>query len=120
MIEEYNFSSIIIDGKIYNHDVEVRWTGKVLKWWRTEGHSVGIEDVERALEENPEVIVIGTGAQAQMQVPEDVKEAIRIRDIQCIIDSTEEATKTFNVINEESQEEEGRQKRVIGLFHLTC
>jgi len=120
MIEEYRFSSITIDGKTYNHDVEVRWTGEVFKWWRLEGHSVAIEDIERALEANPEVIVIGTGAQGQMMVPEDIKETIRIRGIQLIIDSTEEATKTFNIICEESEEEEGRQKRVIGLFHLTC
>lgn len=120
MIEEYKFGSITIDSKIYNHDVEVRWTGEVLDWWRLEGHSVAIDDIERALEENPEVIVIGTGAEGRMQVPQDIQEAIRARGIELIIDRTEEATKTFNIINEESEEEEGRQKRVIGLFHLTC
>jgi hypothetical protein len=120
MIEEYRFGSIIIDGKEYHHDVEVRWTGEVLKWWRLEGHSVVIEDLEMALEANPEVIVIGTGAQGRMEVPEDIREAVRIRGIQLVVDPTEEATKTFNIINEESQEEEGRQKRIIGLFHLTC
>lgn len=131
MIDEYKFGSITIDGKEYKHDVEVRWTpyhaklatgqaGEVLRWWRLEGHSVAIDDIERALAENPEVIVIGTGAEGCMQVPQDVQEAIRLRGIELIIDRMEEAVKTFNIINEESREEEGRQKRVIGLFHLTC
>lgn len=120
MIDEYRFGSITIDGKEYNHDVEVRWSGEVLKWWRLAGHSVAIDDIERTVEGNPEVIVIGTGAEGCMGVPKDIREALRARGIQLIVDRTEEATKTFNVINEESEEEEGRQKRIIGLFHLTC
>jgi hypothetical protein len=50
MIEEYKFGSITIDGKIYEYDVEVRWTGEVLKWWRGESHVVDLEDVKRAIE----------------------------------------------------------------------
>ena len=42
------------------------------------------------------------------------------KGIELIIDLTEEATKTFNIINEDSEEEEGEQKKAIGLFHLTC
>ena len=120
MIDEYHFGSIAIDGKEYSYDIEVRWGGEVLKWWRQESHSVAIEDIERAVEENPEVIVIGTGAEGQMQVPADIQEAIKMRGIELIIDPTEQAAKTFNIIDEESLEEDGRQKRVIGLFHLTC
>ena len=30
MIKEYHFGSITIDGKDYNYDAEVRWTGEVL------------------------------------------------------------------------------------------
>jgi len=40
--------------------------------------------------------------------------------VKILIDITEEAVKTFNVICEESLEEEGEQAEVIGLFHLTC
>jgi hypothetical protein len=31
MIEEYEFGKIKIDGKIYDFDVEVYWTGEDLK-----------------------------------------------------------------------------------------
>ena len=120
MIEEYKFGSITIDGKTYNHDVEVRWTGEVLKWWRAEGHLVDIEDVKRAIDQNPETIIIGTGHSGLAKVTEDAQKFITEKGIKLIIDKTEEATKTFNIIKEESEEEEGKQNKVIGLFHLTC
>ncbi len=120
MIEEYHFGSITIDGKIYNYDLEVRWTGQVLSWWRRESHTINIEDVKRAVEQNPEIIIIGTGESGLAEVTESAQNFIKERGIELIIDRTEEAGKTFNIIKEESEEEEGEQKKVIGLFHLTC
>ena len=120
MIEEYHFGSITISGKTYNYDVEVRWTGEVLKWWRKESHIIDVEDVKRAIGESPEIIIIGTGQAGVAKVTEEAKKEIISKDIELIIDRTEEAIKTFNIQKEESAEEEGRQKKVIGLFHLTC
>jgi hypothetical protein len=121
MIEEYKFGSITIDGKTYHHDVEVRWgTDEVLDWQRAESHIIDVNDVKRALEENPETIVIGTGQSGVAQVTEEAQREIKSRNIKLIIDRTEAATKTFNIRKEESEEEEGKPERVIGLFHLTC
>jgi len=120
MIEEYRFGVITIDGKVYNYDIEVRWDGQVLKWWRGESHIIDVGDVKRAIEQNPEVIVIGTGESGVAKVTQSCQEAIEKKGIKLIIDKTEEAVKTFNVINEESEEEEGEKTKVIGLFHLTC
>jgi len=136
MIEEYKFGSITINGKTYNYDVEVRWTpkdpaptlgagstgqaGEVLPWWRKESHVIDAEDAKRAIEQNPDTIVIGTGESGMARVAEKAKEEIKSKGIELIIDLTEQATKTFNIINEESEEEEGKQRKVIGLFHLTC
>lgn len=120
MINEYHFGSITIDDKIYEHDVEVRWTGEVLDWWREESHIIDIKALERAVGESPETIIIGTGKSGFAKVTENVQNFIREKGIELIIDKTEEAVKTFNVIKEESEEEEGRQLKVIGLFHLTC
>ena len=120
MIGEYKFGSITINGKTYTEDVEVRWTGEVLKWWRRESHVIDVEDVKRAVEQNPETIIIGTGESGVARVTEEAQKEIKSRGIELIIDLTEEATKTFNIIKEESKEEEGKQRKVIGLFHLTC
>ncbi|MCH8741308.1 hypothetical protein IH779_00115 [Patescibacteria group bacterium] len=120
MIEEYHYGSIIINGKTYNYDIETRWTGEILKWWRGESHIIDEEDVKRAIDQDPDIIVIGTGESGTAQVTEQAKEAIKSKGIELIVDLTEQATKTFNIINEESEEEEGEQRKVIGLFHLTC
>ena len=120
MIEEYKFGSITIDGKTYNHDVEVRWTDEVLDWSRDESHIIDVSDIARALEQNPETIVIGTGEAGIAQVTEEARKEIKSRGITLIIDRTEPAIKTFNIRKEESEEEEGEQEKVIGLFHLTC
>jgi hypothetical protein len=120
MIEEYHFGSITIDGKTYNHDVEILWTDEVLEWRRKESHIIDVEDVRNAVEQNPEVIVIGTGESGMARVTDGARRFIEEKGIKLIVDLTEQATKTFNVRREESEEEEGRQEKIIGLFHLTC
>lgn len=120
MIEEYNFGFIKINGKDYNYDVEVRWTDEVLAWPFTARHSIGVEEVRKALEQEPDTIVIGTGESGLAEVTPEAQEEIRKNGIKLIIDKTEEAVKTFNVIKEDSKEEEEKQEKVIGLFHLTC
>jgi len=120
MIEKYEFRSITIDGKTYEYEVEVRWTGQVLPWGRREHHLIDVEDVKRAVEQNPDTIVIGTGESGMAKVTKAAEKFIQEKGIKLIIDKTEEATKTFNIINEASKEEEGKQNKVIGLFHLTC
>ena len=125
MITEYHFGSITIEGKTYNYDVEVRWTPKeslrdptgqtceVLKWWRGESHVVDVEDIKRAVGENPEIIVIGTGESGMAKVTNQAKEEIISKGIGLIIEKTGQAIKSFN-------REEEKKRRVIGLFHLTC
>lgn len=120
MIQEYRFGSIIIDSKTYNYDVEVRWTGEVLFWRRKESHIIDVEDVKGAVEQNPEIVIIGTGESGVAQVTENAQDFIKEKGIELIIDKTREAVKTFNIVKEESEEEEEEQKKAIGLFHLTC
>ena len=120
IIKEYKFGSITINGKDYAYDVEVCWTGEVLDWWRNESHIIDLPDIQRALEQKPDLIIIGTGAYGLAKITEKAKQAIKEQRIELIIDKTEEAVRTFNIIKQNSKEEEGKQKKVIGLFHLTC
>lgn len=120
MIEEYHFGLITIDGVTYRHDVEVRWTGDVLPWSFKRRHMIDVEEIKRAAGEKPEVIVIGTGESGLVEVTEEAQKEIKARGIELIIDETEQAVRTFNILTEESMEEEGKNKEVIGLFHLTC
>ncbi|MEF8846882.1 MAG: MTH938/NDUFAF3 family protein [Candidatus Paceibacterota bacterium] len=118
MIDHYEFGKIVIDGEIYDYDVEVRWNGKVLKWWRDEGHVFAISDIKRAVEEEPEAIVLGTGANGRAEVSKEARNFIQERKIKLIIDKTKPAIKSFELLAEEGNEK--APEKVIGLFHLTC
>lgn len=113
MIENYHFGSITIDGDTYTQDVEVRWDGKVLEWWRKEGHLFALGDLKRALSQNPEVLILGTGAYGKAEVGKSLQKEVRERDVDLIIEKTNPAVKKFNQFLE-------REAKVIGLFHLTC
>ncbi len=123
MIEEYHFGSITINGKTYNNDVEVRSMfskTEVLDWQRDESHDINVDAVKRAVEQKPDTIVIGTGEAGAAKVTESAKQFVYENKIKLIIDITGEAIKTFNVIKQDSVEEEGEEADIIGLFHLTC
>lgn len=117
MIEDYHFGSITINGKTYDHDVEVRWNGEVLKWWRNRGHVFAIDDLKRAVKEEPEIIILGTGAYGTAKVNAKAKKFIQDKEIKLIIDKTEPAVESFNTIIKSKEE---TPQKVIGLFHLTC
>jgi hypothetical protein len=120
MIEEYRFGFIKINGKDYDHDVEVKWTDEVLPLIMKERHKIGLEEVKRAINQKPDTIAIGTGESGLVEITPEAQEEVRRNGIKLVIDKTEEAVKTFNVLKEDSKEEEGKQEKVIGLFHLTC
>ncbi len=113
MINSYFFGQITINGQQHTKDVEVRWNGEVLDWWRNQGHVFSLADLQRALEQKPKIIILGTGAYGAARVSEEVKEETRKLNIELIIEKTGEAVKIFN-------KEQGAGKKVIGLFHLTC
>ena len=120
MIDEYKFGLITIKGQTYDYDVEVRWGGEVLEWQRNESHIFDVDSVKRAVEQNPDTIVLGTGESGLAKVTEDCQKFIKEQGIELIVDRTAEAVRTFNVICQDSLEEEGKQRKAIGLFHLTC
>jgi len=113
MIEAYQFGEIKINGKTYHHDVQVDWQGEVLKWQRKESHWIDLEDLESALEKQPEIIIIGTGAYGVAKVSDKIKEKLKNLEIPLTISPTPEAIKAF-------EENLKKSKKVVGLFHLTC
>jgi hypothetical protein len=113
MIENYQFGKIKINGEVFDYDVEVRWNKEVLKWRRGESHIIDIEDVKRAVEQNPEKIVIGTGESGIAKATEEAQGFIKEKGVDLVIETTGKAVEVFN-------EEAKKAKRIIGLFHLTC
>lgn len=113
MIESYDFGRMVIDGRLYTSDLIVHPGGVKDRWRRREGHSLHIEDIEKALRPPPEILVVGTGFSGLMAVPPATLEFLEGKGIEVRIESTGRAWRTFNEL-------EGRGRRVVAAFHLTC
>ncbi len=116
MIEDYHFGIIKIDQKVYNYDVEVRWNGEVLKWSRQQSHIINVLSLERAVNQNPDFIVIGIGYYGMAKVLPEAKEAMEKANIQYKIVKTQEAVRIFNQFPKLFP----KVRKIIGCFHLTC
>lgn len=112
MIEAYKFGEINIYGKIYQNDVIIYPDHVDSKWWRKEGHCLGLEDIKEVIAANPEVIVVGTGQPGFMKVPETTVKALKKMNIETIILPTEHACKEYNRI--------ALKKKAVACLHLTC
>ncbi len=110
VVNDYSFGRIVIDGKTYTHDVILFWDGRIIDWWRKEGHSVCLDDVREVIEAKPEVVVFGTGKYGVMKVGDEVKNVLKREGIDCIEAISDEAVRIFNELS-------GRKVLAI---HLTC
>lgn len=112
-IDSYSFGVMKVGGSEYRGDLIV-FPDKVKSgWWRKQGHSLAIEDLEDVLAFKPEVLVIGKGASGLMDVPASTQKTLQEAGIEVIAENTSQAWSIFN-----EQMEKGR--KVVGAFHLTC
>jgi hypothetical protein len=111
-IDSYDFGRIVIDGKRYSSDLVILPQRVAENWWRKEGHLLNIVDLEEVVKEKPEVLIVGTGANGVMKVPEDVKSYLKEKGIELIAVNSFEATGLFNELSS--------KKRVACALHLTC
>jgi hypothetical protein len=112
-IDSYSFGIMKVDGTEYRGDLIV-FPDKVRpNWWRKEGHSLALEDLDDVLAFKPDILVVGKGASGLMKVPTSTEEALQENGIEIIAAKTGQAWGIFN-----EQIEKG--KKVVGAFHLTC
>ncbi len=112
MIESYTFGKITINGRRYSSDVIIFPDHVKDSWWRKEGHKLSLDDLKEAFEAKPDVLVIGTGYTGLMKVPQEVKDYVRSKNIELVIENTRQAYKTYNRLSQ--------SRRVVAAFHLTC
>jgi hypothetical protein len=112
MIDGYDFGEITIDGKTYDHDVILYKDRVDDSWRRMEGHRLSLSDVVQILDRKPDILIIGTGAEGVMVVPEEVKTEIEAKGIKVIVQRTGEACEEYNRLSPSGN--------VIAALHLTC
>lgn len=112
MINSYDFGRIVIDGNAFTTDVII-FSDRVMEdWWRKDGHVLHIADIESAVEENPEVLIIGTGKYGILNVLPQTREYIESKGIELIVELTERACEIYNRISQD--------RKVVAALHLTC
>ena len=77
MITEFSFGRIVADRQICNNDIKIVQGRLVPDWWRKSGHSVEIEDVQDALDTDPEILVIGKGQPGYMRITDALRHYLK-------------------------------------------
>ncbi len=111
-IDSYQFGLIVVDGKKYTSDIIISPDVVRSDWWRKKGHELCLEDIAEVMAENPEVLIVGTGAYGLMTVLPEVEQDIDARGIKLIVETTEKACTIYNQLCS--------SQRVAATLHLTC
>jgi putative phosphoribosyl transferase len=112
-IDAYSYGRIRISGDDFDDDLIV-FPDKIEPYWRRrEAHALSLFDLETVLNYSPKLLIVGTGAVGRMQLDPSMREALRLKGIDCIDAHTDQAWHIFN-------QEIERDTRVVGAFHLTC
>ncbi|MBD3190628.1 MAG: hypothetical protein GF308_08285 [Candidatus Heimdallarchaeota archaeon] len=112
-IDDYSFGSMTINSKNYSSDLILYPNKIITNWWREEGHSLCMEDLQEVEKDKPEILIIGTGAYGRMTVPKEVIDQLEEEGIKVIARKTTEAVKEYNKLVKEG-------KKVVAAVHLTC
>lgn len=111
-IDSYHFGQIVINGQKYTSDVIIFPDTVQDDWWRDDSHELALEDITAIMNENPEILLVGTGASGMMRVLPEVKQAVTAHHIQLIVQPTSEACDIYNELS--------LTQRVVAALHLTC
>jgi hypothetical protein len=110
-IEGYSFGRLTVDGRDETKDVIVLPERVVRGWWRREGHSFVLADLDEVLDELPKRLLIGTGAYGQMHPDPATLGVLRARGIEVEVLTTGEAVARYGQLD---------PKRTAAALHLTC
>jgi hypothetical protein len=111
-ITHYSFGRIVIDAETYAKDVILFPERVFSPWWRKEGHILHTEDLIEVVNARLPVLIVGTGYNGTMRVPEEVIDYLRSKDIELHVKDTRTAVKLYNEISVE--------KKAAAALHLTC
>ena len=60
-LEDYSFGRLLVDGQEHTRDLIVLPGRVVPDWWRRDGHSLAMEDLDEVRDELPERLILGCG-----------------------------------------------------------
>jgi len=111
-IDSYRFGRIVIDGEAHTKDVIILPDRIVPRWWRREGHTLHLADLDEVIAAKPSVLIVGKGAFGRMRVGNDVLQGLKESGIELIELNSKEACQRYNELRE--------RRNVAAALHLSC
>jgi len=113
-IEDYRFGHVVVDGEPHSRDVIVLPQRVVGDWWRRDGHSLVIDDLAEVLDELPEHLVVGCGADGRLRPHPSVVDALAERGVEMEALPTDEAVRRYEELRAQNP------AATAAALHLTC
>jgi hypothetical protein len=110
-LEDYRFGRVTVEGREHTRDLIVLPDRVVADWWRREGHSLALEDLDEVLDELPERLVLGVGAYGRLQPDAAVIAELARRGVKVECLPTDAAVRRYGELDE---------RRTAAALHLTC
>ncbi|MGA9532546.1 MAG: MTH938/NDUFAF3 family protein [Anaerolineales bacterium] len=111
-IQHYEFGHIEIDGDVFHNDVIIFPDHVQTNWWREEGHSLVMSDLDTVVGAGVKQLIIGQGANGRMSVPADILRSLEMAGIEVRAVRTPDAVDLYNRLRERGD--------VAAALHLTC
>jgi hypothetical protein len=110
-LEDYTFGRLTVDGQEHTRDLIVLPGRVVPDWWRREGHSLAMDDLDEVVDELPARLVLGVGAQSQLRPDPAVIAQLERRGVKVECLPTDAAVRRYGELDE---------RRTAAALHLTC
>jgi hypothetical protein len=110
-LEEYSFGRLTVDGQEHTRDLIVLPDRVVTDWWRREGHSLAMEDLDEVLDELPARLVLGVGAYGRLRPDVAVIAELERRGVEVECLPTDAAVRRYGELDE---------RHTAAALHLTC
>ena len=101
-----------VNGKTFSKDLIILPDRIHSPWWRKEGHLLQVEDLSEVLTAGLPLLIVGTGYYGTMKVPPEVREYLKSKHIEVIVEKTADAVSFYN--------NKAAADRTAAAFHLTC
>lgn len=108
---DYSFGRIAVDGLEQTRDLIVLPDRVLTNWWRRDGHSLVLEDLAEVLDELPERLIVGVGAQGRLRPDPAAIAELERRSITVECLPTDAAVRRYGELDD---------RRTAAALHLTC
>ncbi len=110
-LEGYRFGRLVVDGEEETRDVIVLPDRVVRNWWRIDGHSLVMEDLEDVAGDLPERLIVGTGADQRMHPDPALLMDLEERGVSVEVLPTDRAVERYGELD---------PAKAAAALHLTC